>query len=117
MPAADPALPWPGRLPHPAPAMVLVNRPEVALEDSGGAPVWISDRGLLTADPARLRWGSRELTVTDWSGPWLLDERWWSGNRTGNRAVRAQVMLADTELRVLLLLGYDRAWHVEGLYD
>ncbi|MEG8180271.1 DNA polymerase Y family protein [Nocardia terpenica] len=116
VPAADPALPWPGRLPHPAPAMVLVNRPEVALEDSGGAPVWISDRGLLTADPARLRWGSRELTVTDWSGPWLLDERWWSGD-TGNRAVRAQVMLADTELRVLLLLGYDRAWHVEGLYD
>ncbi|WP_156674132.1 hypothetical protein [Nocardia terpenica] len=30
-----------------------MNRPEVALEDSGGAPVWISDRGLLTADPAR----------------------------------------------------------------
>ncbi|WP_324194341.1 Y-family DNA polymerase [Nocardia terpenica] len=117
VPAADPALPWPGRLPRPAPAMVLVNRPEVALEDSDGTPVWISDRGLLTADPARLRWGSRELTVTDWSGPWLLDERWWSGDRTGNRAVRAQVMLADTELRVLLLLGYDRAWHVEGLYD
>ncbi|WP_238845886.1 DNA polymerase Y family protein [Nocardia terpenica] len=117
VPAADPALPWPGRLPRPAPAMVLVNRPEVALEDSGGAPVWISDRGLLTADPARLRWGSRELAVTDWSGPWLLDERWWSGDRTGNHAVRAQVMLNDTEVRALLLLGYDRAWHVEGLYD
>ncbi|MBF6172573.1 DNA polymerase Y family protein [Nocardia blacklockiae] len=115
-PAADPALPWPGRLPAPAPAVVLVNHPGVTLETADGAPVWITDRGLFTADPARLRWSSKEWDVTGWSGPWLIDERWWAGDRLADCAVRAQIML-DAEVRVLLLLGYDNSWHVEGLYE
>lgn len=116
MPAADPALPWPGRLPAPAPAVVLVNHPGVTLETADGTPVWITDRGLFTAEPARLRWSSKQWDVTGWTGPWLLDERWWAGDHLADCAVRAQVLL-DAEFRVLLLLGYDRAWHVEGLYE
>ncbi|MFI5777261.1 DNA polymerase Y family protein [Nocardia sp. NPDC051570] len=116
VPATDPESPWPGRLPQPAPAVVLVNHPEVALEDGDGAGVWITERGLFTAEPVRLRWGGKQWTVTGWAGPWLLDERWWSHDRTGEYAIRAQIML-DDQFRVLLLLGYDDIWHVEGLYE
>ncbi|GAB2722290.1 DNA polymerase Y family protein [Nocardia thraciensis] len=113
VPVADPALPWPGRLPAPAPAVVLVNHPEVMLETADGTPVWITDRGLFTADPDRLRWGGKHWDVTGWAGPWLLDERWWTG---GDRRVRAQVLL-DADVNVLLLLGHNQTWHVEGLYE
>ncbi|WP_280261925.1 DNA polymerase Y family protein [Nocardia wallacei] len=114
VPAADPALPWPGRLPEPAPAVVLVNHPEVVLEAADGTPVWITDRGLFTADPTRLRWSGKHWDVTGWAGPWPLDERWWTGD--GDYRVRAQVLL-DADVNVLLLLGYNRTWHVEGLYE
>jgi protein ImuB len=114
VPAADPALPWPGRLPMPAPAVVLADRPEVILESAAGTPIWITDRGLFTADPARLRWGTKDWPVTAWAGPWPLDERWWSGIRTGS--VRAQILLQDNVM-VLLLIGHDNTWHAEGLYD
>ncbi|WP_245713566.1 DNA polymerase Y family protein [Nocardia vaccinii] len=113
-PAADPALPWPGRLPMPAPAVVLLDRPEVILESATGVPIWVTDRGLFTADPARLRWGAKDWQVAAWSGPWPLDERWWSGVHTG--AVRAQILLQD-DVMVLLLFGHDHTWHAEGLYD
>ncbi|MBF6327408.1 DNA polymerase Y family protein [Nocardia transvalensis] len=116
VPVTDPALPWPGRLPQPAPAVVLMNHPEVVLEAADGTPVWITDRGMFNADPARLNWGRKQWEVTGWTGPWLVDERWWSGDRAGDCAVRTQVML-DDEVRVLLLLGYGRIWHVEGLYE
>ncbi|WP_153416045.1 DNA polymerase Y family protein [Nocardia macrotermitis] len=113
-PAADPALPWPGRLPEPAPAVILVDRPEVTLESEDGDRIWITERGLFAADPARLRWGSKEWPVTAWSGPWPLDERWWSGGDAD--AVRAHVLLRD-DVMVLLLFGRDHTWYVEGLYD
>ncbi|MGF6883968.1 protein ImuB [Nocardia sp. GAS34] len=115
-PAADPALPWPGRLPEPAPAVVLINHPPVSLETVAGEQVWVTDRGVFTAEPGLLRWGSKQWEVTGWAGPWLLDERWWAGEHPGGYAVRAQVLL-DAAVRALLLLGYDNAWHVEGLYE
>jgi protein ImuB len=115
-PAADPALPWPGRLPEPAPAVLLADRPEVTLESAAGTPVWVTGRGLFTAEPARLRWGSKDWEVTGWAGPWLLDERWWTGPRPGDTSVRAQVLLA-ADVKVLLLFGHANTWHVEGLYD
>jgi len=115
-PAADPALPWPGRLPEPAPAVVLLNHPSVLLETVAGEQVWITGRGLFTAEPGVLRWGGKHWEVTGWGGPWLLDERWWAAERPGGSAVRAQVLL-DAAVRVLLLLGYDHTWHVEGFYE
>lgn len=121
VPAADPAQPWPGRLPEPAPTMILTNRPEVRLEAADGSPVWVSDRGLFTADPARLHWGSSSWHLTAWAGPWPLDDRWWSPRLPHGYAARAQVQLdaadEDHRRRVLLLLGYQHTWHVEGLYE
>ncbi len=115
VPATDPAQPWPGRLPQPAPTVVLINHPEVRLEAGDGSPVWLTDRGMFTADPAELHWGSRSWRVAGWAGPWLLDERWWATGDSGGSA-RAQILL-DTEERALLLLGYEHTWHVEGLYE
>lgn len=101
-PDRDPAGPWPGALPAPAPAQVTllpaprrasaaapqpapVGAPvnllagvpvnaQVDVCDQAGYRVDVTDRGLLTGQPARVA-GRRVLS---WAGPWLLDERWWS---------------------------------------
>ncbi|MTE11669.1 DNA polymerase Y family protein [Nocardia aurantiaca] len=120
VPATDPAQPWPGRLPEPAPALVLTNHPEVRLEAVDGSPIWVSDRGLFTADPAHLHWGSSSWRLTGWAGPWPVDDRWWTHRFEHGFAARAQVQLDAedaTRLRALLLLGYNQTWHVEGLYE
>ncbi|WP_067818797.1 DNA polymerase Y family protein [Nocardia inohanensis] len=121
VPAADPAQPWPGRLPEPAPTMIMTNRPAVRLEAADGSPVWVSDRGLFTADPALLHWGRSSWRLTGWAGPWPLDDRWWTHQLQHGYAARAQVQLDATDdhsrLRALLLLGYNHTWHVEGLYE
>ncbi|AYF75108.1 DNA polymerase Y family protein [Nocardia yunnanensis] len=120
VPAADPAQPWPGRLPEPAPALVLTHRPRVRLAAADGSPVWVTDRGLFTADPAHLHWGSSSWRLTGWAGPWPVDDHWWTHRVEDGFAARAQVQLdaeGTTRLRALLLLGYNHAWHVEGLYE
>ncbi|WP_244976119.1 DNA polymerase Y family protein [Nocardia huaxiensis] len=116
VPAADPAQPWPGRLPEPAPTVLLPNRPDVRLEAADGTPVWIDDRGLFTADPAHLHWGSRSWKLIGWAGPWLLDDAWWTPQCRHGFLARAQVQI-DEDGRVLLLRGHNRTWQVEGLYE
>lgn len=122
IPAADPALPWPGRLPRPAPAVILVNRPVVYLEAADGTPVQVTDRGLFTADPTLLRWGSKQWKLAGWAGPWPVDEYWWtpkSGALSAGVAARIQVQLdgEPADVRVLLLIYNNETWRAEGLYD
>lgn len=119
IPDADPALPWPGQLPEPAPAIILVNRPRVRLEDTGGAPVLITARGLFTADPARLHWGSKHWGLAGWAGPWPIDENWWTPDAPADFLARAQIQLdADPgDARVLLLIYHAEFWYAEGIYD
>ncbi|MVU78832.1 DNA polymerase Y family protein [Nocardia sp. ET3-3] len=120
VPAADPAQPWPGRLPEPAPALVLTHHPKIRLEAADGTPIWVTDRGLFTADPALLHWGSSSWRLTGWAGPWPLDDHWWAHRFSRGFAARAQVQIHAEDvrrLRALLLLGYNDAWHVEGLYE
>ncbi|MBH0777498.1 DNA polymerase Y family protein [Nocardia sp. NEAU-351] len=115
-PAADPALPWPGRLPPPAPTLLLVDRPPVSLESIDGRQVTVTERGVFSAEPAALRWGDRWWRLRGWAGPWPVDERWWTARE--KPAARAQVQLADAEDgKVLLLIHLDRTWHAEGVYD
>jgi protein ImuB len=122
VPATDPALPWPGRLPQPAPALILVTRPPVRLEAGDGNPVQVTARGLFTADPVRLSWGSKQWRLAGWAGPWPVDEQWWipeSPTSAAGVAARAQVQLAGepADVRVLLLIYYSETWRAEGLYD
>lgn len=114
VPASDPSAPWPGRLPPPAPAMVLHEPPAVAVADESGTPVTVTERGVLDGRPARLRWGSRSWTVLGWAGPWPVDEYWWDP-ASARHVARLQVLL-DGSRALLVIFGAD-GWRVEGVYD
>ncbi|MFD6102240.1 DNA polymerase Y family protein, partial [Nocardia salmonicida] len=118
-PATDPTQPWPGRLPEPAPTLLLLHRPVVHLTAADGDPVLVTDRGLFTATPTRLRWGRKEWALLGWAGPWPVAERWWSTAEPTSLAVRVQVQLdADpTEIRAVLLVYDAMRWHAEGVYE
>ncbi|MFQ6228888.1 DNA polymerase Y family protein [Nocardia sp. NPDC002869] len=112
-PHTDPAPPWPGRIPEPAPAVIMLDRPPVTLESADGAPVRITERGGFSGPPARLRWGRSSWRLTAWAGPWLLDELWWSPGSAPS--ARAQVELPGPHS--LLLFAENDRWYVEGLYE
>ena len=120
VPRADPAGPWPGRLPEPAPT-VLADDP-VQLLDATGDPVRVTGRGLFSAEPAQLT-GRYHGELRWWAGPWPVDEWWWDHRREGaGRAARAQVLIenrtAANDSGLGLLLCYrQRQWHVEGVYE
>ena len=135
VPRADPAQPWPGRLPAPSPT-VLLDDP-VELFDAGGKPVRVTSRGLFSADPSRLVGFGPEAGLSWWAGPWPVDERWWDPEqaKTG-RTARAQVLLDGRDVgprpkgrgrsreeqtvepgRALLLCYRQRRWYVEGIYE
>lgn len=118
-PATDPTQPWPGRLPEPAPTLLLLQRPTVGLTAADGAPVEVTDRGLFTADPARLRWGHKQWALLGWAGPWPVTDRWWSTADHPTVAIRAQVQLdaEPTEIRAVLLVFDNHTWHAEGVYE
>ncbi|QTE31396.1 DNA polymerase Y family protein [Pengzhenrongella sicca] len=122
--------PWPGRLPAPAPATVLVEPSAVEVLDAAGDLVRVDARLALSAAPAAVRWpdprqpgGQRQPVdprqpvgpqpLVAWAGPWPMVERWWSG--APRRRVHLQVALADG--RALLLACSAGAWTCEALYD
>jgi protein ImuB len=109
--------PWPGRLPAPAPATVLMEPEPVDLRDATGAPVRLDARFALSAPPATLgRCGpedDRVRAVVGWAGPWPLVERWWTDEP--RRRTHLQVALEDGSA---LLLAYGaETWTCEAAYD
>jgi protein ImuB len=133
LPARPADRPWPGRLPPPAPATVLVEPLPVDVQDIAGARVGVTARLAVTAPPARLVItptggivGARVTTarnttapdtvveIVGWAGPWPADERWWAPEEA-NRRARFQVALGDG--RALLLCLTDGDWSVEAIYD
>jgi len=110
----DPAAPWPGQLPAPAPSTVLMQHLAADLVDVAGATVVVTGRGEVTAEPMALRYNGKLHLVLAWGGPWPVDERWWAPAEA-HRGVRIQVLLGDGE--ALLLGCASGRWHVEGRYD
>ncbi|MFD2763221.1 DNA polymerase Y family protein [Micromonospora eburnea] len=107
--------PWPGRLPPPAPAVVLPTPLLAAVHDAAGEPVGVSARLAVSAAPARLVVGTgRPAEIVGWAGPWPVDERWWAPAEARRRA-RFQVCLADGA--ALLLAVEAGQWLVEAIYD
>lgn len=107
--------PWPGRLPAPAPAVVLPNPLAATVHDAAGEAVVISARLAVSAPPARLVVGTgRPAEIVGWVGPWPVDERWWAPAEARRRA-RFQVCLADGT--ALLLAVEAGQWLVEAIYD
>ena len=120
VPRADPRLPWPGQLPEPSPT-VLLDDP-VELLDAQGNSIRVTNRGLFSADPARLTSRSRDDRLCWWAGPWPVDERWWDPTAgSGGRTARAQVLLEGEQAAdpgtALLLCYRQRRWYLEGVYE
>lgn len=109
-----PLPPWPGRIPRPAPALVLSPPMGAVVLDADGTPVGVSARLELTAEPAGLLVEAAEVEITGWAGPWPVEERWWALGEMRRRA-RFQVALADGRAVLLSLSGGH--WAVEAIYD
>lgn len=106
-------LPWPGRVPEPAPAVVRPEPSTVSVTDDSGRPVTVSGRCEVSAPPVELAVDGNVLTVTGWTGPWPALERWWDAS-AARRVARFQVV-TDDERAWLLLLDRGR-WLVEACY-
>jgi protein ImuB len=106
--------PWPGRLPAPSPATVLVERLPVEVLDGEGHPVVVSGRGLLSGDPARMAVAGAVRRVTAWAGPWPIDERWWDA-ATHRRRARFQLVTDDGAAHLAAVES--GRWWVEARYD
>ncbi len=120
IPARDPAAPWPGALPAPAPTRLLSNSPEaaVAVMDQHGAVISVTDRGVLSGLPARLHGPRFDMSWIDgWAGPWLLDERWWLAGQPGEAQPKARLQVLTASGCALLLVFGGGGWQVEGVYD
>jgi hypothetical protein len=110
----DDPRPWPGRLPAPSPAVVLVDPQPVEIVDASGDPVAVSARVLLNSPPARVSIaGGAWDPVTGWAGPWPTDDLWWSDNH--RRRARIQVVTASGA--AILIAAEGRSWWLEGIYD
>ena len=108
-------LPWLGATPRPAPAIVHDPPLPAVLVDAAHQPVRVGGRGIMAQEPALLAVAGRDpIPVVGWSGPWLLDERWWHADRH-RRSARMQVVLDDG--RAVLLASQAGAWTVEASYD
>jgi protein ImuB len=115
-PAGGPgAVPWPGQVPAPAPAIVYAEPLPAEVVDAAGAPLVVDGRGLLGSLPSRVRVQGRSWSaITAWAGPWLVDERWWDP-AAHRRLVRLQAT-TDQGAAYLLRLAGGR-WWVEAVYD
>ena len=105
--------PWPGQLPAPAPATILVTPADVEVVDAHGQAVTVNLRLALSGAPAVVITADGRRAITGWAGPWPVAERWWSTD--AHRRVYLQAML-DDENAVLLACTAGR-WTWEALYD
>jgi protein ImuB len=100
-PRRDPTLPWPGRIPPPAPSLVPPETTPLHVECDDGIPV-------------RVRLGARWEPVLSWAGPWRRHERWWTGGDAPAPAAYYQLV---TAVGALLATARDGRFYVSGVYD
>ena len=107
--------PWPDRLPHPTPS-VLLDTPVTVL-DMTGQPVTVTGRGAFSAEPTTIRWAhgrwqeSRELSW--WAGPWLTGAE--PAKPATEVTAMAQMLLEDS--RALLVNFTQGGWVIRGAYE
>jgi protein ImuB len=107
---------WPGAVPGPAPARVLVPPPPAELLDEHGRPVTVTSRGEASAVPVVLR--CRALPrdggeITAWAGPWPQDVRWWDRGGSARR-VHWQIVVGEVACLVRVERG---TVTLDALYD
>ncbi len=107
--------PWPGRLPAPSPASVLIAPRPAKVIAADGEPIAVSDRLMVSAAPKWLGIEQRApVEIVGWAGPWPLDVRWWDPAAARRRA-RFQMTTADGV--GWLLVHECGRWSVEAVYD
>ncbi|GAB2978598.1 DNA polymerase Y family protein [Nocardioides montaniterrae] len=110
--------PWPGAIPGPAPSRVFATPVEAEVLDAHGQEVGVTERGVVTGAPARLRVGSGPRAVwsmlAGWAGPWPVEERWWL-DASAARSVRFQLVGVDG--RAWLARLAEAGWVVEAAYE
>jgi protein ImuB len=106
--------PWPGALPAPSPASVLIQALAVDVLDGMGSRVTVDERGALSASPTRLAMGGSAVAVVAWAGPWPVDERWWDPVHHRS-CFRFQVLTEDGRAHLAVLEG--GRWSVAATYD
>jgi len=107
--------PWPGSVPAPSPASVLVAPLPAEVVDAAGASVVVDSRCLVSEAPARLAVaGAPGRAVVAWAVPWPADERWW--DPAGHRRRARFQLLTDDGAAHLAVLEAGR-WWVEAAYD
>ncbi len=115
--------PWPGQLPDPVPATVLMTPEPVRVLDAGGRRVAVTARLYLSAVPTWVQMpaagakGAAQApaptAVEAWAGPWPVAERWWSED--ASRQAYVQVALSDGS--ALLVATRRGEWFLEAVYD
>jgi protein ImuB len=110
-----PELPWPGRIPPPAPVRVFAEPWTAMVVGQEGRTVGIDDRGAVTSEPSRFRPAGSDpwQPVAAWTGPWPVDERWWEAD--GIRIARFQVVGVDGRAWLMICDGHE--WRTEAAYD
>jgi protein ImuB len=118
-PSRDPARPWPGRLPSPAPSVLFDPPTPAQLLDETRHPVVVTTRGAVHRPPTHLGLGDELVAVESWAGPWPVDERWWD---PANSVRLVHLQLVDVRGRAYLMAGEmaddtGARWTIEGIYD
>jgi len=115
--------PWPGSMPGPAPTRVFPVPWAAEVADATGQLVRLTERGVLTGEPAQFRQtppqgafrGGAWQSVLNWAGPWPVDESWWEGG-SGGLVARCQVVDAVGQAW-LLRYAEGVGWCTEAGYD
>jgi protein ImuB len=112
-PSPDGAPPWPGAAAGVAPGVVLPEPVPIEVVDASGAPLRVTGRGELTAEPGALVVDGRHRSVESWAGPWPVDQRWWESRRH-RRLARLQIVTDDGTAH--LVVAERRTWWLLATY-
>ncbi len=105
--------PWPGRVPAPAPALVLDDPVPLDVLDHSGAMVRVNGRGEISGSPMTVVGPHGVDRVTGWAGPWPAEERWWEP-QGGRRRARMQLRCESGAAHLAVLEG--GRWFLEASY-
>jgi protein ImuB len=105
--------PWPGSVPMPSPTVVPATPVPVEVLSGDGQVVAVTGRGEISAAPAELIVGSHRHRIVAWAGPWPLEQRWWTSERS-RRLARLQIV---TEGGAAHLVGVEQqCWSILATY-
>lgn len=94
--------------------MLIPDQPvPVELLDEAGNMLAVTGRGELSATPAVFGIDGEHRTVTQWAGPWTIDQRWWDPDR--HRRL-AHLQLVDGASDAYLVTIEHRRWWLTARY-